>query len=322
MIDNLRIFAFYFILMSRFTESKTISIVGAGYRGGQPKSGVENGPDAIRYAGLAESLRELGWNVNDTGNIKFDDFHADNSERMKNPSYVGSACHKLSIIVSEEAKKRNPILTIGGDHSLAVGSISGSAQVWNNLAVIWVDAHADINTPDTSSSGNIHGMPLAFLSGLVASSHMRGFEWVKQCLNPSRQLVYIGLRDVDEGEKRIIKENNIKAFSMNEVEQYGIAKVMEMAIDHIAPKRDVPIHLSFDVDGMDPSEVACTGTMVRGGLTYREARYLCQSVASTGCLVSMDITEVNPSIGTKDDLKKTTAAAVDLARFSFGATLL
>jgi len=305
--------------MSRFADTKTISIVGAGYRGGQPKSGVENGPDSIRYAGLIESLKEIGWNIHDTGNMKFDEFHSETVDRMKNPSFVGAATHKLYEVVVEEAKKHNPVLILGGDHSLAVGSIAGSAAVWENLAVIWVDAHADINTPESSPSGNIHGMPMAFLSGL---SSPKGFEWVKKCIRPSDQLVYIGLRDVDVGEKRIMNENNVKAFSMTEVDKHGIAKVIEMALDHISPKRDVPIHLSFDVDGLDPSEVVCTGTAVKGGLSYRESRYLCQAIAQTGCLVSMDITEVNPSIGTKEDVKKTSAVAVDLARFAFGAKLL
>jgi len=302
-------------------NNKTLAIVGAGYRGGQPKAGVEEGPNAIRSEGLIPSLEECGWKIRDKGNIKFDEYSAteeeDIYEGMKHPKYVGKSNHKLHSIVKEECEHHNAVLTIGGDHSLAIGTISASATAWKNIAVIWIDAHGDINTPTTSGSGNIHGMPLSFLSGLADSTKYPGLEWIPKCISLDK-LAYVGLRDLDAGEKEIIKKHNIKAFSMREVEKYGIAKVMDMVLEHVNPHRDTPIHLSFDVDALDPDYVASTGTRVIGGLSFREGRYLCQAVAETGCLVSMDITEVNPAIGSKEDVKKTAYIAVELAKAAFG----
>jgi len=210
---------------------------------------------------------------------------------------------------------------LGGDHSLAIGSIAASSTAYEDLCVIWVDAHADINTPKTSPTGNIHGMPVAFLMQLDMVP-VPGFEWLKEKKLTPERIVYVGLRDVDEGEKEILKQLNIKAFSMTKVEHYGIKQIMQMALDHVCPNRDKPIHLSFDVDGIDPYDVPSTGTPVRGGLTYREARYLCERVCETGQLVSMDIVEVNPKLGSAEEVRKTVDTAVNLARFAFGQTLL
>lgn len=184
-----------------------------------------------------------------------------------------------------------------------------------NACVVWVDAHADINTPETTDSGNIHGMPMAFLLGL--GTPVPEFAWIKPTLTPDR-LVYIGLRDIDAGEKRILKENNIKAFSMHEVDKYGIGKVVEMALDHVNPKRELPIHLSFDVDALDPSVAPSTGTPVRGGLTFREGHYICEEVCETGCLVAVDIMEVNPSLKDAESVRQTVAVGCSLARSALG----
>lgn len=155
-----------------------------------------------------------------------------------------------------------------------------------DACVIWVDAHADINTPETTDSGNIHGMPVSFLLGLAGT--VPEFSWVKPVLKPNK-LVYIGLRDIDSGEKKILKDNGIKAFSMHEVDRYGIGKVVEMALDAFNPNRDLPIHLSFDVDALDPSVAPSTGTPVRGGLTFREGHYICEAICETGLLVAFDL---------------------------------
>jgi len=200
-----------------------------------------------------------------------------------------------------------------------MGTISGTLSTYPNACVIWIDAHADINTSETTSSGNIHGMPVSFLLGL--GPKIPEFAWVKPVLAPSR-IVYIGLRDVDSGEKRILKENNIKAFSMHEVDKYGIGKVVEMALDHVNPKRDLPIHLSFDVDALDPSVAPSTGTPVRGGLTFREGHYICEAIHETGLLVAFDLVEVNPSLSDADSVEQTVNVGCSLVRSALGETLL
>lgn len=153
--------------------------------------------------------------------------------------------------------------------------------------MVWIDAHADINTIETTGTGNMHGMPVSFLLG-INKNPIPGFDWIRPILTPDR-LVYIGLRDVDQGEKRILNEYGIKAFSMHEVDRYGIGEVVKMALDHVNPNRDKPIHMSFDVDALDPSVAPSTGTPVRGGLTFREGHYICEAIHETGLLVAFDI---------------------------------
>jgi len=162
-------------------------------------------------------------------------------------------------------------------------------------------------------------MPVSFLLGI--GSKVEEFSWVPTILKPER-LVYIGLRDVDAGEKKILREHNIKAFSMHEVDKYGIGKVVEMALDHVNPKRDRPIHLSFDVDALDPSVAPSTGTPVRGGLTFREGHYICEAVCETGLLVGLDIMEVNPSLADEDSVRQTVTVGCSLLRSALGETLL
>lgn len=181
----------------------------------------------------------------------------------------------------------------------------------------------DINTPLTTESGNLHGCPVSFLLGLPGTSkaEIPEFGWLEPCLKPDR-LVYIGLRDIDKGERRILKEHNIKAFSMYHVDKYGIGKVVEMALDHVNPNRDRPIHLSFDVDALDPTVAPSTGTAVRGGLTFREGHYICEAIAETELLVSLDIMEINPSLGHAGSVQQTVDVGRSLARAALGETLL
>jgi len=315
------------------TAPLTVSVIGAGYKGGQPHSGVEGGPQAIRQAGLVDELKKLHWEVADKGDIDFNDLNRMDSDPparngTKNPRKVGEACHRIFETAYDCQKKGHLALTLGGDHSLAIGSISATLRAWQEMdpVVIWIDAHGDINTPDTSPSGNLHGMPVAFLMDLVDTSDVPGFEWFK----PSRpilkpdHIVYIGLRDVDPGEKKMLRKFGIKVFSMTEVDKYGIGKVMEMAINHVIPDRKNhprAIHLSYDIDACDPTVVPSTGTKVKGGLTYREARYICDAVAETGLMVALDIVELNPTIGNSNDVKQSAELCVDLIRSALGMKL-
>ena len=181
-------------------------------------------------------------------------------------------------------------------------------SAYPEACLIWIDAHADINSISTTQSGNLHGMPVSFLLGLNSDAEIRSlhvpepgkaeedapFAWVTPKLKADR-LVYIGLRDIDAGERKILKENGIMCFSMHHVDRYGIGKVVEMALDKVNPNRDRPIHLSFDVDALDPTVAPSTGTPVRGGLTFREGHYICEAIAETGLLVALDIMVGNTS---------------------------
>ncbi|EKG21004.1 Ureohydrolase [Macrophomina phaseolina MS6] len=244
---------------------------------------------------------------------------------MKCPRAVSAVTRKLSEQVYEHARQGRCVLTLGGDHSIAIGSISGTAKavrerLGREIAVIWVDAHADINTPETSDSGNIHGMPVAFLTGLAKEDREDIFGWIKEDQMISvKKLVYIGLRDVDKGEKKILRENGIKAFSMHDIDRHGIGKVMDMALGWIGS--DTPIHLSFDVDSLDPQFAPSTGTPVRGGLTLREGDYIAECVAETGSLIALDLVEVNPSLESAG-ASETVRAGCSIVRCALGDTLL
>ena len=206
-----------------------------------------------------------------------------------------------------------------------IGDTLGVLGLGREIAVIWVDAHADINTPEGSDSGNVHGMPVSFLTGLSKedSSNQECFGWIEDDMRISvKKLVYIGLRDVDAAEKRILRENGIKAFSMFDIDRHGIGRVMEMALGHIGT--DTPIHLSFDVDALDPMWAPSTGTPVRGGLTLREGDYICECVHETGSLIAVDLVEVNPKLATKEDIgaNETIRAGCSLVRCALGESLL
>ena len=244
---------------------------------------------------------------------------------MQRPKAVSAVTRALSEQVYEHASKGRFVLTLGGDHSIAIGTIAGTAKatrerLGREIAVIWVDAHADINTPETSDSGNIHGMPVAFMTGLATEKREDIFGWIKkEHMISVKKLVYIGLRDVDKGEKKIIKEQGIKAFSMHDIDRYGIGKVMDMALGWIGS--DTPIHLSFDVDALDPMWAPSTGTPVRGGLTLREGDFIAECVHDTGSLIALDLVEVNPSLET-EGAQETVRAGCSIVRCALGDTIL
>jgi arginase len=255
---------------------------------------------------LFEKIRETGFVVDDMGDVKVDPVNvarpADGSMCLVRAKAIGDACKNVAEIVAENTMKGNFQLTLGGDHSIAIGSIAGKLMAQPELGVIWVDAHADINTVKTSDSQNIHGMAVAFLLGL-ADTNVPGFEWLGDVPNLLKErLVYIGLRDVDAGESVLIKKHGIKAYTMHEIDRYGIGQVMDMAIDHVTNRVDRPLHISYDIDSVDPEFAQATGTKVYGGLTYREAFYVAESVANTGLLTSLDMVEVNPYLATDEEL--------------------
>jgi len=309
-----------------FNGPLTVSMVGAGYKGGQPLTGVEKGPGYLREKELIKNIEYQGWAVNDLGDVKdldadWTDDKADppTASGIKNPRRVGRATEQLYNKI-KTANNNHMILTIGGDHSFALGSIGALLEKWKDLTIVWVDAHGDINTPASSPSGNIHGMPVAFLLGMV-QENVPGLEWMDALpkLDP-RRICYVGLRHIDFHEKENIVNAGIKAFSLHEVDKYGIGKVMDMVMDHLG--NTAPIHLSFDIDAIDPVVCPSTGTRVAGGLTYREACFVCETLAASQRLVSMDITEFNPDIGTEAHVLQTCDVSLSLLRCVFGHNIL
>ncbi|ETW86170.1 hypothetical protein HETIRDRAFT_380456 [Heterobasidion irregulare TC 32-1] len=314
-------------------EPKTVAVVGCPFSGGQHRAGVDKGPIDLVDAGLIQQLTDLGWNVQFDGHHQFEDISAEADPpigKLKNPRLVSKVTEAVAKAVGEHAKQGQLPLTLGGDHSLAMGTIGGTLSNYPDLTVIWVDAHADINTPETTDSGNIHGMPVSYLlslsdstsAGPTPANEPAPFSWLDSIhLSPAR-IAYIGLRDIDAGEKALLRKHNIAAFSMHEVDRYGIGQVVEMALDKVNPGRDKPIHLSFDVDALDPSVAPSTGTPVRGGLTFREGHYICERIYETGLLVAVDLMEVNPSLKDPESVKQTVAVGCSLVRAALGETLL
>src|SRR5699024_6130385 len=299
---------------------KLVEIIGAPSTYGQKKLGVDFGPDAIRYAGIVERIQNIGINVKDSANISVPAIHLEkfNSAQkgLRNLDEIVEVSNQLSETVSQSVDNGNFPLILGGDHSIAIGSISGISKHYENLGVIWYDAHGDLNVPEESPSGNIHGMPLRVLVG-DGDERLVNISNYSPKVKPEN-IVLIGMRDLDEGEKRYIKDNNIKTFTMAEVDRYGIKQVMEETLDYLEDKTD-GMHLSLDVDALDPVETPGTGTRVLGGLTYRESHFALELLHESKSVTSMDIVEVNPLIDHKNDTAK---QAVGLVGSFFGETLL
>ncbi|KAL1407777.1 Arginase, catabolizes arginine to ornithine and urea [Vanrija albida] len=305
-------------------QPATVSVLSYPFSGGQPRAGVDKGPDHLVEAGLLKQLQSLGWHVEYSegavdqllATVKSD---ADIG-KMKQPRAVSAVTKQLAADVAAVAQGGKLPLTLGGDHSLAVGTVAGTKRKFPDAALVWVDAHADINTPLTTDSGNLHGCPVSFLLGLEGTDVAPFNEWLKPCLKPE-DLVYIGLRDIDNGEKKILKDLGVKVFTMHDVDKHGIGKVMDLVLDHIG--RDRPIHLSYDVDALDPTITPSTGTPVRGGLNFREGHYIAEAIAETGNLVALDVVEVNPSLGEDAaSVAQTVAIGCSLSRAALGETLL
>ncbi|XP_013885039.1 arginase-2, mitochondrial [Austrofundulus limnaeus] len=304
-------------------RAQSVAVLGAPFCKGQKRRGVELGPKVIRDAGLIDRLSALDYSVHDFGDLSFQHLEQDEPYMdVKFPRSVGSANNMLFSAASRAVGAGHTFVMLGGDHSLAIGSVSGHAQQSPDLCLIWVDAHADINTPMTSPSGNLHGQPVAFMLKELQDKmpDIPGFSWTKPFLS-SRDLVYIGLRDVDPGEHHILKSLGIQYFSMRDIDRLGIQRVMEVTLDHLLSRKQRPIHLSFDIDAFDPSLAPATGTAVNGGLTYREGIYLTEEIHNTGLLSAMDLVEVNPLLGANQEAVEATASlAVDVIASSLGQT--
>ncbi|WP_016998507.1 arginase [Mammaliicoccus lentus] len=300
--------------------SKRIEIIGAPTAFGQRKLDVNFGPDALRYAGLIERIEDIGHEVIDKGNVQSPvlDMKKYKSEQkgLRNLEEVIAFSNNLYESVNETVEKGHFPLILGGDHSLSIGSIAGISKHYENLGVIWYDAHGDLNTLESSPSGNIHGMPLRALigEGDEALTNIGGY---KNKVKPEN-VVLIGMRDLDEGEKKYIKEAGILTYTMADIDRLGMGQVISETIEYLKDKTD-GIHLSLDVDALDPVETPGTGTIVPGGATYRESHLAMEMLHESKLIVSADLVEVNPLI---DEYNKTARLAIGLMGSFFGEKLL
>lgn len=273
-----------------------INLSGIGYIGGQPHKGVELAPSYLRSNNLIQELYKLNYKIIDNGDLIISQLDYKSIYNIWKKSY-----EKIKL-----SDKNQFNLTIGGDHSINIGIIPALVYKFDNLKLIWVDAHTDINTDKTSPSGNLHGMPVAHILGIMPS------DFIEHYLDP-KNIVYIGIRDMDLGETEIINKLKIKKYTMFDIDKYGISKIMEETAEYLGLDKN-PVYLSFDIDSLDPLFIKNTGTPVPGGLTYREAKYICKSIAETKNLIGMDIVEFNPLLGTAEEAISTAKLLIDLIK--------
>lgn len=279
-----------------------VAVVGVPMDLGANRRGVDMGPSALRYARLLEQLEDLGYTVEDLGDVPVSLARA-RVRRGRGLAYLEEI--RAAALVLKERLAALPEgvfpIVLGGDHSLSMGSVAGAAR-GRRVGVVWVDAHADFNTPETSPSGNVHGMPLAVLSGL---GHPRLTE-VFRAVDP-KDVVLVGVRSLDPGEKRLLKEAGVRVYTMHEVDRLGVARIAEEVLKHL---QGLPLHVSLDADVLDPTLAPGVGTPVPGGLTYREAHLLMEILAESGRVQSLDLVEVNPIL---DERNRTAEMLVGLA---------
>ncbi len=261
------------------------------------------GPSALRVAGLAERIKSLGYDVVDRGDIDapLQEECEIGDPKMKYAADIKKVCDELCERTYKSCKEGFIPVTLGGDHSLAMGSISGVAKFHREqekkIGLIWFDAHGDMNTPESSSSGNVHGMPLAHILGM-GDATLAGIGGFKPKLHYTNA-VLIGIRDLDEREKGMIAQSGIHVFTMKDIDKHGISHVIDEAIDH-ATRGTAGVHVSFDIDAMDPRDAPGVGTPKKGGLTYREAHLSLEIVADARALIGMDMVEINPILDTRN----------------------
>ena len=301
---------------------RRLSLLGVPLSYGQSKGGVHLGPAAIRVAGLAERISNLGYEVNDRGDLPIERSHSlpGFDEKLKYLTEIHDACERLTIQVEEIVDAGELPITIGGDHSIAIGSLAGVVKSFRKrdqrLGLIYLDAHADMNTPDTTPSGNIHGMPLAVLLGYGAPEllNIGGFS---PKFDP-RLCAHVGARDLDPGERELIKKLGIRFFTMREIDERGLAACMDDAIG-IASQGSGGYAVTFDVDVLDPGDAPGSGTLVRGGLSYREAHLAMEKIAEGGGLRSLEVVEINTAL---DVNNRTAELGVELILSALGKRIL
>lgn len=299
---------------------KEISIIGVPMDLGQMRRGVDMGPSAIRYAGMLDRIKELGYDIKDTGDIEIgrpdpEEGDLGQASNLRNLKEVSEANQKLAQSVSNVVENGRFPLVLGGDHSIAIGTLAGVSRHYENLGVIWYDAHGDLNTGESSPSGNIHGMPLAVSLGIGHPS-LTGIGGYMPKVKPEN-IVIVGARSLDSGERELIHEKGIRVYTMHEIDKLGMTEVMKETMGYLRERTD-GVHLSLDLDGLDPSDAPGVGTPVMGGISYRESHLAMEMLADSDLITSAEFVEVNPIL---DDRNKTASAAVALMGSLFGEKL-
>ena len=301
---------------------KTVRLVGVPMDLGAGRRGVDMGPSAIRIAGVSQGLRNLGFVVEDDGDVGVPapETRDPGSTHARYLEPIYHVCNRLRLRVRRSLDQGEIPIVLGGDHSIAIGTVSGVAEHFRSrnekIGLIWVDAHADMNTPESSPTGNIHGMPLATVLGLGHARlvEMGGF-WPKVA---PKNVCLIGIRDIDNHEREIVKKSGIHAYTMRDVDERGMRAIMQESIG-FANDGTAGFHVSFDLDGMDPRDVPGTGTPVKGGISWREANLLMEMVSDTGRMTSLEVTELNPVLDVKNQSGE---VAVDVILSAFGKRIL
>ncbi len=303
-------------------KKRSIDVIGVPVDLGAGRRGVDMGPSAIRIADLESRLESLGHKVHDEGDldVMIPETQKVGEDKLRYKTPVLAACDELRRAVEESLGKGRLPLVLGGDHSIAIGSVSGTsnhaAREGEHIGLIWFDAHGDANTPESTPSGNIHGMSLAVLLGQGDHDlvHLGGRAPKVQ----ARNAVLIGVRDLDAGEREILKRSGVTVYTMRDIDERGMRDVVDEAI-RLAGDGTAGIHLSFDLDVLDPEDAPGTGTPVWGGITYREAHLAMELLADRANIVAMDLVEVNPVLDTQN---MTGILAAELAQSALGKRIL
>ena len=292
-----------------------VAIIGAGLDLGAGRRGVDMGPSAIRYAGLEARIRELGRYVADRGDVlsPVPEAIEEGSENARYLAPIKQVCEKVAVLVDDAVRQGFLPLVLGGDHSIAMGTLGGMAKARGAGAALWIDAHGDLNRPPTSPTGNVHGMPLAAALGAAGD----GFVSDVYPTPSVERAALIGIRSLDPGERDLIAELGVRVFTMNEVDRHGMERALTEALEFLAGAAF--LHLSLDLDAVDPMFAPGVGTPVRGGLSYREAHLAMELLAESNSLDSMEVVEVNPVL---DRENATGQLAVELVASALGARIL
>ncbi len=298
--------------------AKQVAIIGAALDLGSGRRGVDMGPSAIRYAGIEERLTGLGYTCLDWGNVETAVLEATavQDERARYLPEIKAACVHVARLVELALEQELLPLVLGGDHSIALGTLGGLSRAHGSTGgVLWIDAHGDLNTPASSPSGNVHGMPLAAALGM-AGELFESDGWTIPSVTPER-VALVGVRSLDDGERRRIRDLGVKIYTMSDVDRIGIERAIRESLAHIAGPGFV--HVSLDMDALDPEVAPGVGTPVRGGLSYREAHLALELVAESGLAGSLEVVEVNPIL---DRENATAQLAVELVASALGKTIL
>ncbi len=298
-------------------NARKVAVIGADLDLGAGRRGVDMGPSAIRYAGLGERLSELGLEVEDRGNVEaaLPETVPTVDEHARFLPEIKATCERIAAEVSLADREGFIPLVLGGDHSIALGTVGGMAAGRGVGAALWFDAHGDLNTPATSPSGNVHGMPLAVALGAAGGAFASEL-WPIPSLDPARTSL-IGVRSLDEGEKQVVRDLGLGVYTMTELDRRGVEEAVREALDRA--RGAAFVHISLDMDVVDPDVAPGVGTPVRGGLSYREAHLALEIVAESDLLDSLEVVEVNPIL---DRQNETAALAVELAASALGARIL